>query len=69
MNQQEVIDFMVNSINDDNRAFSQQAGLSESEIENNIAQSQQTLQFMMQNIYSKLVQKGIIDISKIEIAN
>jgi uncharacterized protein YfkK (UPF0435 family) len=68
MTQQEIVDFMLNSLNEDNRTFAKQAGMDDAQIEENLAKSQETLAFMMQNIYSKLVQKGLIDLSKVDIS-
>jgi hypothetical protein len=67
MTQQEIVDFMLNSLNEDNRTFAKQAGMEDAQIEENLARSQETLGYMMQNIYSKLVQLGIIDLSKVDI--
>jgi hypothetical protein len=67
MTQQEIVDFMLNSLNEDNRTFAKQAGMEDAQIEENLARSQETLGYMMQNIYSKLIQLGIIDLSKVDI--
>jgi hypothetical protein len=64
MTQQEIVDFMVNSVNQDNRLFAKQAGLSEAQIEESIIQSQQTIQIMMQNICGKLIQLGVIQVPR-----
>ena len=60
MNKEEVVSMMLESINSDNRQLCLDLGMSEEEVEKQIAQSQMSLGIMMQNIYDKLVDKGII---------
>lgn len=60
MTKEEAVTIMLNSINEDNRAMGLQAGISSEEMENQIAQSQPSLGFMMSNIYDRLKEGGII---------
>ena len=54
MNKEEVIQLMLDSLNADNRELCAKAGISESDAEAQIAQSQPSLAFMLGNIYDKL---------------
>ena len=60
MNKEEIIQLMVDSLQNDNREICKQNGMPETEIEESIAQSTQTINYMMNNIYTKLVEKEII---------
>ena len=60
MNKEEIIDLMVDSLQSDNREICKQNGMPETEIEESIAKSTQTIHYMMNNIYTKLVEKEII---------
>jgi hypothetical protein len=60
MTKEEVVNIMLNSINEDNRAMGLQAGISAEDMESQIAQSQASLGFMMSNIYDKLQGAGVI---------
>lgn len=60
MNREEVIKLMVDSIENDNRKICKQNGMAEDEVEDSIAKSTQSINYMMNNIYTKLVDKGII---------
>lgn len=60
MNKEEIIELMVDSLQSDNREICTQNGMAESEIEESIAKSTQTINYMMNNVYSKLIDKGII---------
>ena len=51
---------MVESLNEDNRAICKNNGMAEEEIEKSIAQSQQSLVFMMGNLYTKMKEKNLI---------
>lgn len=55
MTKQEIIDIMMESINSDNMQMGIAAGMDEETLKNQIAQSQPSLAFMMENIYNKLV--------------
>lgn len=60
MNKEEVINLMLESMNADNRALCKQAGISDSDAETQISQSQPTLIFMFGNIYDKLKASNVI---------
>ena len=60
MTKDEVVAAMVESINQDNLALGLQSGLNESDVKAQIEQSQQSLNFMMSNIYDKLKESGVI---------
>lgn len=60
MTKEEAIDIMMDSINADNLALGIQAGLNEAALKTQIEQSQQSLGFMMSNIYDKLKSSGAI---------
>jgi hypothetical protein len=60
MTKEEAVSVMLNSINEDNRAMGLQAGISSEDMEKQIEQSQQSLAFMMSNIYDKLQAGGVI---------
>lgn len=60
MTKEEAVNIMLNSINEDNRAMGIQAGLNVADLEKQIEQSQQSLAFMMSNIYDKLKDGGVI---------
>jgi hypothetical protein len=51
---------MLESINSDNYSLGIQAGISEEDMKTQIAQSQQSLNFMMSNMYDKLKDAGAI---------
>jgi hypothetical protein len=60
MNKEEVIQLMLESMNSDNRELCARAGISESDAETQISQSQPTLIFMFGNIYDKLKASNVI---------
>jgi hypothetical protein len=60
MTKDEAIDIMMESINADNLVLGLKAGISADEMEKQIEQSQQSLGFMMSNIYDKLKAGGAI---------
>ena len=60
MNKEEVIQLMVYSLQNDNREICKQNGMDEAEVEDSIAKSTQTINYMMNNIYTRLADKGII---------
>ena len=60
MNKEEVIKLMLDSMNADNRELCKQAGISESDEETQISQSQPKLIFMFGNIYDKLKTNGVV---------
>ena len=60
MKKEEAIALMLESINSDNRAMGQQAGISAEEMEKQIDASQPSLSFMMSNIYDRLKGSGAL---------
>lgn len=60
MNEQEVVAFMVKSINDDNRTICENNGMDPADIDRQIEQSQQALYFMASNLYTKMKEEKII---------
>ena len=60
MTKDEVVTIMLESINADNLALGLQAGLEEQALKTQLEQSQQSLGFMMGNIYDKLKEGGVI---------
>ena len=60
MTKEDVLTIMLESINSDNLALGLQQGLSEEDMRHQIEQSQQSLNFMMSNIYDKLKDAGCI---------
>lgn len=60
MTKDEAVTVMLDSINADNLALGLQAGLNEEDLKKQIEQSQQSLAFMMSNIYDKLKASGAI---------
>jgi hypothetical protein len=60
MTKDEVVNIMMESINSDNLSLGLQAGLEESALKAQIEQSQQSLGFMMGNIYDKLKEGGAL---------
>lgn len=60
MTKEEVVKIMLDSINSDNLALGLQAGIEENTLKTQIEQSQQSLGFMMSNIYDKLKDSEII---------
>ena len=60
MTKDEAVTIMLESINADNLALGLQAGLEEQALKTQIEQSQQSLGFMMGNIYDKLKEGGVI---------
>jgi len=60
MEKQEIINIMVESVNNDNRKFSEQIGMDQAQIEQSISQSSPAITFMMENVYNLLKEKNII---------
>ena len=60
MTKEEAVEIMLESINEDNLAMGIQAGLKEDDLKAQINQSQNSLNFMMSNIYDKLQAGGVI---------
>ena len=62
MKEQEIIDLMINSVNEDNRLFSKKMGMSDDQIEKSIADSQNTIKYMMEKVYSRMVSANLINL-------
>jgi hypothetical protein len=60
MTKEEVVDMMLFSINADNRELCKKAGMSESDTESQISQSQPSLQLILSNMYDMLKDGGVI---------
>jgi hypothetical protein len=60
MNREEVIDFMIASINADNREICQRGSMPEEQIEKSIEESQPSLYFIVGNLYDKLKEVSVI---------
>jgi len=60
MNKEEIIDFILESINEDNRSICRQNGMPEDQIENSIKQSQDGLVFMVSNFVGKMKERGLL---------
>jgi len=60
MTKEEAVDIMMKSINADNLDLGLKAGLNEIDLKAQIDQSQQSLVFMMGNIYDRLKDGGVI---------
>jgi len=60
MTKEEAVAVMLESINADNIALGLQAGMDEKQLKDSIEQSQNSLSFMMSNIYDKLQSSGVI---------
>lgn len=60
MDKMEVVKLMLNSINEDNRAMGTAAGMDMSSLEDQISKSQDSLTYLLSNVYDKLVESGVI---------
>ena len=60
MNEQEVIEFMINSINNDNRELCELAGMSKEEADASIQKSQSSIGLLMSNLYERMKEEGFI---------
>jgi hypothetical protein len=64
MNQEEkkteTVVFMLNSLNEDNRNICLQNGMSTEDIDRNIEQSQQSLAYMLSNMYDKMKEANLL---------
>jgi hypothetical protein len=60
MDKDDAVKVMLDSINADNLKLSINAGISEEQAKKNIADSQESLHFMMSNIYDSLVNAQVI---------
>lgn len=60
MNKEEIIDFMLESINKDNREICEQGGMPKEQIDAQIDQSQQSLIHMMGNLYTRMKEANLL---------
>jgi len=60
MSEQEVVTFMVNSVNQDNRELCERGGMSLEETNSQIEQSQPSLHLLMTNLYSRMKAENLI---------
>ena len=60
MNEQEVIAFMIKSINETNRLLSEQFGMSPEQIDTQIEQSQPGMSLIVASLYAKMKEAKII---------
>ena len=60
MNKEEVVEFMLDSINTDNRDMCERNGMSKEETELSIEQSQHSLRHMLENLYDRMKEANII---------
>lgn len=64
MNQEEkkteTVVFMLNSLNEDNRNICLQNGMPAEDVERNIEQSQQSLAYMLSNMYDKMKEANLL---------
>lgn len=60
MKESEILNLMLNSIKDDNYIMAKQAGMSEEEISESFAKSENGLSFIVINLYNKLKEQKII---------
>ena len=60
MTKDEAVEFMLKSINDDNREICEKNSMPEEEIQKQIAQSQPTLQTIISNMYDRMKDVSLI---------
>lgn len=60
MNKEEIIDFMLESINTDNKEMCKNNGLSDEDTQKQIDQSQPALTVITANLYKRLKESGVI---------
>lgn len=60
MKKEEVIAIMLESINNDNKDICARAGMDQATINAQIEASQQSLAFMLNNVYDKLSELGLL---------
>lgn len=56
----ETVAFMLESLNEENRALCLQNGMAADEVERNIEQSQPSLNFILSNIYDKMKAANLV---------
>jgi hypothetical protein len=60
MTKEEAVKIMLETINSNNLTLGLQAGLDENALRSQIEQSQQSLNFMLSDVYDKLKENGVI---------
>jgi hypothetical protein len=60
MTKEEVVNMMLESMEQDNRDMCERSGMPAEEAEKFMDQSRPTIVYMLDNIYSKLSEKGIL---------
>jgi hypothetical protein len=60
MTKDEVMKFMLESINDDNRQICIRGQMSEDQIEKSIKESQPSLMLIVESLYNKLKEKNLL---------
>jgi hypothetical protein len=60
MTKDELVTFIIDSINQDNADICQRNGMLEEEIKKSISESQQSLNFIVSNLYDRMIEKGLL---------
>jgi hypothetical protein len=60
MTKDEVVDFIVESINLDNRELCEKGNMPEEQIKQSMADSQPSLQYMAYNLYARMKAKNLL---------
>ena len=60
MTKDEVVKFMLESINDDNRQMCRRGQMPEDQIEKSIKESEPALMIIVESLYNKMKQKGLL---------
>jgi hypothetical protein len=61
MTKEEVIALMMKSMNDDNKDLCLRSGLSESDAEKQINESQPSLQYLIENLHKRMADAGLFN--------
>lgn len=60
MTEEQIIAFMVDSVNKDNHELCERAGMSKEEADSSIEQSQPSLNLLMTNLHSRMKESNLI---------
>ena len=60
MENNEIVKFMIEEFNKDNIALCEQSGMSPDEIQKSVLQAQPSIAYMLNNLYTKMKEKGYI---------
>lgn len=60
MDKMETVKLMLNSINEDNMAMGTAAGMDQATLQEQLDKSQDSLTYLLSNVYDKLVESGVI---------